>query len=107
MNQADFFKALSDSTRLNILKMILKKNTVCVCEFTEQLQSSQPKVSRHLALLRNLAIVLDERLGQWVYYRINPDLPDWANEILKVLARQDNDWTVTNSDCAMCPEQDE
>lgn len=85
MDQADFFKCLSDPTRLDILKIILERQNVCVCEITEILQLSQPKISRHLALLRNLSILLDERKGQWVYYRLNPDLPEWVNAILNVL----------------------
>jgi ArsR family transcriptional regulator, arsenate/arsenite/antimonite-responsive transcriptional repressor len=32
-------------------------------------------------------VLLDQRQGQWVYYRLNPDLPVWANEILKVIAQ--------------------
>ncbi|MDR6539933.1 ArsR family transcriptional regulator [Acinetobacter bereziniae] len=85
MHQTDFFKCLSDSTRLDILKMLVAKDSVCVCEITEVLNLSQPKISRHLALLRNLSIVLDQRKGQWVYYRLNPELPDWANEILNII----------------------
>ncbi len=91
MNQTDFFKCLSDSTRLDILKLVLMKQNICVCELTEQLQLSQPKISRHLALLRNLAILLDQRQGQWVYYRINPNLPDWAIAVLSVIAQQNRD----------------
>ena len=85
MDQADFFKCLSDSTRLDILKIILERQNVCVCEITEILQLSQPKISRHLALLRNLSILLDERKGQWVYYQLNPDLPEWVNAVFSVL----------------------
>ncbi len=85
MDQADFFKCLSDPTRLDILKIILARQNVCVCEITEIVQLSHPKISRHLALLRNLSILLDERKGQWVYYRLNPDLPVWATSILNVL----------------------
>lgn len=85
MDQADFFKCLSDPTRLDILKIILARQNVCVCEITEILQLSQPKISRHLALLRNLSILLDERKGQWVYYRLNPNLPEWVNAVLNVL----------------------
>ena len=103
MNQTDFFKALSDPTRLSVLKIILKNQNVCVCEFTEQMQISQPKVSRHLALLRNLSIVLDQRKGQWIYYSINPDLPSWANDVLNILAVQNDDlMTHTESDATIC-----
>lgn len=95
MDQADFFKCLSDPTRLDILKLILARKNVCVCEITEQLQLSQPKISRHLALLRNFSILLDERKGQWVYYRLNPNLPEWVNSVLEVLNNQNNE--VLNS----------
>ncbi|WP_032869005.1 ArsR/SmtB family transcription factor [Acinetobacter sp. 1000160] len=91
MNQTDFFKCLSDQTRLDILRLVVAKNSICVCELTEQLELSQPKISRHLALLRNLSILLDERKGQWVYYSLNPDLPEWALSVLSVIANQDDE----------------
>ena len=91
MNQTDFFKCLSDPTRLNILELVMAKQSVCVCELTEQLQLSQPKISRHLALLRNLSILLDQRQGQWVYYRLNPNLPEWANAVLNIISNQNDD----------------
>lgn len=93
MNQTDFFKCLSDQTRLDILRLVVAKNSICVCELTEQLELSQPKISRHLALLRNLSILLDERKGQWVYYSLNPDLPEWAKSVLSVISNQDGDKT--------------
>ncbi len=89
MNQTDFFKCLSDPTRLDILKLVLAKQNICVCELTEALNLSQPKISRHLALLRNLSVLLDQRQGQWVYYRLNPDLPEWAVSVLSIIAEQD------------------
>lgn len=96
MDQTDFFKCLSDPTRLDILKMVMAKDNVCVCEMTEAMQLSQPKISRHLALLRNLSILLDQRKGQWVYYRLNPDLPEWAFAVLSIIAKQSSD-TFGNS----------
>ncbi len=42
----------------------------------------QPKVSRHLAMLRETGLVLDERRGQWVHYRLAPELPAWVEAIL-------------------------
>lgn len=96
MNQTDFFKCLSDSTRLDILKLVMAKQNICVCELTEQLQLSQPKISRHLALLRNLSILLDQRQGQWVYYRLNPNLPEWANDVLNIISNQ-NDGIMNTS----------
>ncbi|MCU4389936.1 metalloregulator ArsR/SmtB family transcription factor [Acinetobacter courvalinii] len=95
MYQTDFFKCLSDQTRLDILRLVLAKNSICVCELTEQLELNQPKISRHLALLRNLSVLLDERKGQWVYYSLNPDLPEWAKSVLNIIANQ-NDETINN-----------
>ncbi|MFV5264785.1 ArsR/SmtB family transcription factor [Acinetobacter courvalinii] len=95
MDQTDFFKCLSDQTRLDILRLVLAKNSICVCELTEQLELNQPKISRHLALLRNLSVLLDERKGQWVYYSLNPDLPEWAKSVLNIIANQ-NDETINN-----------
>lgn len=95
MNQTDFFKCLSDATRLDVLKLVMVKENICVCELTEQLQLSQPKISRHLALLRNLSILLDQRQGQWVYYRLNPNLPEWANDVLRIISNQ-NDGIMSN-----------
>lgn len=90
MDQATFFKCLSDPTRLDILTLILRRGKVCVCEFTEHLSLSQPKISRHLAQLRHCSILLDQRQGQWVYYRINPNLAPWAMDILNIIANHQN-----------------
>ncbi len=89
MNQTEIFKCLSEPTRQDILKLVLAKQNICVCELTEALNLSQPKISRHLALLRNLSVLLDQRQGQWVYYRLNPDLPEWAVSVLNIIAEQD------------------
>lgn len=98
MDQPDFFKCLSDPTRLDILKIVLAQGNVCVCEITEALNLSQPKISRHLALLRNLSILLDQRKGQWVYYRLNPELPEWANAVLSIIAAQTANSVMGGSD---------
>lgn len=90
MNRVDFFKCLSDQTRLDLLILILKKTECCVCEFTEILALSQPKISRHLALLRNHKILQDRRQGQWIYYRLHDDLPAWCLAILKQTIESNN-----------------
>ncbi|MEY3289904.1 MAG: hypothetical protein RLZZ419_2146 [Pseudomonadota bacterium] len=82
MSPALFFKCLSDDTRLRCVALLQKQGKLCVCELTAALDLSQPKISRHLALLRQCQLLLDSREGQWVYYQINPTLPDWAFPIL-------------------------
>ncbi|ENW93749.1 MAG: metalloregulator ArsR/SmtB family transcription factor [Candidatus Methylopumilus sp.] len=88
MDQVNFFKCLSDETRLNIVTLIVENKELCVCDLTEKLQLSQPKISRHLALLRSSGLLQDRRQSQWVYYSINPQLPNWCHDILNVLTTQ-------------------
>jgi len=64
-----FFKALGDTTRLRLLNL-MGEQEVCVCYFAEVLGAPQPKISRHLAYLRNAGIVLARREGKWMHYRI-------------------------------------
>lgn len=78
----ELFTLLSDETRLRCLLLLHKKKELCVCEFSQALESIQPKISRHLAYLRKSGLVLDERRGQWVYYTLNPSLPDWVKRIV-------------------------
>lgn len=92
MSPALFFKCLSDDTRLRCVTLLQKQGKLCVCELTAALDLSQPKISRHLASLRQCGLLLDSREGQWVYYQINPKLPDWAFPILhNALAAVEND----------------
>jgi ArsR family transcriptional regulator len=82
MELLQFYKCLADDTRLKSLLLIHHENELCVCELTHALAQSQPKVSRHLALLRQQKIVIDRRKGQWIHYKINPELPEWAHQVL-------------------------
>lgn len=102
MEHTDFFKCLSDPTRLDILKLVYRHQSVCVCEITAQLNLSQPKISRHLALLRNLSILTDRRQGQWVYYALHPELPEWAQQILQTLYT-DHMSATASIDCMAAP----
>lgn len=68
------FKAIGDSYRLRILSALASsEEEVCVCEFTEALPLNQPTVSHHLRVLREARLVVGERRGTWVYYRLAPD----------------------------------
>lgn len=86
MTPIDLFKALADTTRLSTLNLILKEGELCVCELTEALDLPQPKMSKHLARLRNDGFLVTRRKDQWVYYRLADTLPDWVTDILKTSA---------------------
>jgi ArsR family transcriptional regulator len=81
-----YFRALADVTRLRILRLLTLEGELCVCELTHSLGEIQPKISRHLSLLKEAQLVLDERRGQWVYYRLNPALPAWVSDVLLTTA---------------------
>ncbi|HPY41101.1 MAG TPA: metalloregulator ArsR/SmtB family transcription factor [Thiolinea sp.] len=80
-----FSKALADQTRLRILLLLIERKELCVCDLTEALQLAQPKISRHLAILREAGLLLDRKAGLWVHYQLHPELPAWASLILKTL----------------------
>jgi ArsR family transcriptional regulator len=82
----DFFSALADPTRRRILAQLHASGERCVCVLYETLDLPQPKVSRHLGVLRAAGMVTTRREGLWVHYRIHPDLPDWARGVLAAVA---------------------
>lgn len=82
LNPTELFKALADETRTRISLLIAREGELCVCELTCALDESQPKISRHLALLRSSGLLADRRQGQWIYYRLHPQLPEWALQLL-------------------------
>jgi len=70
-DKVKFFKALSDSNRLRILKMLQTK-PLCVCEITNVLGLATSTVSQHLKILKEAGFILEEKDGKWVNYLINP-----------------------------------
>lgn len=64
-----------------------QQKELCVCELVDALELSQPKISRHLALLRNAQLLIDERREKWVYYCLNAQLPTWALQVIELTAK--------------------
>lgn len=87
MQPEQFFKCLADETRCRSLLLIEQQEELCVCELMAALEESQPKISRHLAQLRQCGILQDRRQGQWVFYRIHPQLAGWMRQVLNDTAR--------------------
>lgn len=81
------FSALAHSTRLRCLLLLLEHEELCVCELTHAIGAAQPNISRHLAQLRETALVSDRREGLWIHYRINPEVPKWVTNVLKQTAK--------------------
>lgn len=84
LNETDtLFKMLADTTRLRCLLLMQAEGELCVCELTHALNLSQPKISRHLAHLRESGMIVARRSSTWMYYRINPALQNWVLAILQ------------------------
>lgn len=78
-----FYKSLTDDIRLKTLMLTHYHGELCVCELMEAIAvDSQPKVSRNLAVLKKANVITDRKHGQWVFYRINPELPLWAKSVI-------------------------
>ncbi|HDI3034185.1 TPA: metalloregulator ArsR/SmtB family transcription factor [Cronobacter turicensis] len=77
------FKLLADDTRLHLALLLRAQGELCVCELSATLNLSQPKISRHLALLRDSGLLSDRRDGKWIHYRLSPHMPAWAAAVIE------------------------
>ena len=85
MNNQSVFDVTSDPTRRRILALLLVEGELCVCELMCALDDIQPKVSRHLSVMRDAGLVTMRREGTWVYYRIASSQPAWLRKLLEIL----------------------
>lgn len=92
----DFFKLLSDETRLRILILLYHKE-LCVCEMCGIMEESQPKISKHLAKLRDMGLVRDERKEQFIFYYLKAE-DEIFKEIIHKIVENIESYTVLKND---------
>ena len=68
-NYLKILNALSDETRLRIINLLYERE-LCVCDIGDILGTTQTKISRHLAYLRNADLVRDRKIAQWSFYSL-------------------------------------
>ena len=85
-DMVQFYAALADENRLRLLHL-LKDGELCVCYLQEVLQTNQPRISRHLAYLRNAGLVEARRDGKWMHYRLS-QLDGKKEELLQDVLKQ-------------------
>lgn len=90
----EFFKVLSDQTRLRIINLLMVQD-LCVCELTEILDLSQPKISKHIARLRSLDLVNTKRNEQYIYYSLNFDEKLYG-DIINIIFSSKNDTFIND-----------
>lgn len=85
LSEQAFFEVLCDETRRRLLGLLRSEGELCVCELYYALNMPQPKVSRHLSVMREAGMLLVRREGTWIYYRLNSQIPAWCDRILAQL----------------------
>ena len=85
---ARIFKALSVDTRVRMVQ-ILKNHALCVGALSARLDVTQGAVSQHLRILRDADLVVPEKRGYYVHYRLNEKtLLKWKNAIERFLGKE-------------------
>ncbi|WP_434668537.1 metalloregulator ArsR/SmtB family transcription factor [Klebsiella sp. B345] len=105
LQPVQLFKTLADETRLTIVMLLREAGELCVCDICAVTSESQPKISRHMAILRESGLVLDRREGKWIHYRLSPHMPAWAAEVITTswqCLRDDVRERLEKSACSAC-----
>jgi ArsR family transcriptional regulator len=79
---ARIFGALSDPARLRMLSLIAAEAEVCSCALEGPLGKSQPTISHHTRILAAAGLIVGERRGRWVWWRV---VPERLREVAQVL----------------------
>ena len=83
---AEIFKALSDPTRLRLIKLLTENKFLCVNALTQRLNVTQSAVLQHLRILRQIGLVIGDRRGYHIHYSINQNLlKQYKTKLLETL----------------------
>ncbi|MGE5343502.1 MAG: ArsR/SmtB family transcription factor [Candidatus Omnitrophota bacterium] len=86
LDYVDYFKGISDKTRLRIIALISRMNReLCVCQITEALGESQYKISRHLKILKNSGWLKERKDSRWVYFSLAENPDPFVRQMLQTL----------------------
>jgi ArsR family transcriptional regulator, arsenate/arsenite/antimonite-responsive transcriptional repressor len=69
---ARVFGALADPVRLRLLSLIIDAGEICSCDMLEALGKSQPTISHHTKALAEAGLIVGEKQGRWVWWRVVP-----------------------------------
>lgn len=72
-NLAHVLAALADPIRLQLFSIVAALGEVCSCDLEAPLERSQPTISHHTKLLAEAGLIVGEKRGRWVWWRIEPD----------------------------------
>jgi ArsR family transcriptional regulator len=70
---AHAYAALSDPVRLRLLSIIAATDEACSCELERPLRRSQPTISHHTKALADAGLIVGEKRGKWMWWRVVPE----------------------------------
>ena len=78
--------ALADPTRLRIVHLLARHESLCVCEIEGAFALGQPTISHHLRILRDGGLAHVERRGTWAYYSlVRPAVKELVGDLLALI----------------------
>ena len=87
----NIFKAMSDPTRRKIIEL-LKEGPKTAGEIADHFSHAQPTISRHLNVLKNAHLIVDQRQGTFIIYRLDTTiLQEWLAWLIEHFGGGDND----------------
>ena len=93
-----FCRALADDTRQEILRVLLQGEK-CVSDLAESFSMSQPTISHHLNILKNLGLVTSRKDGKHVFYDINREnVTECCGMLLNKFCCQDDESAQTSAE---------
>jgi len=85
INPESLFQALSDTTRLRIIRLLATTGQeICLCELVDTLLEPQYNLSRHLKVLRQSGFLTSQKEGRWVYHRLTTE-PDYLQQLYNMV----------------------
>jgi len=70
---ARLFAALADPVRLRLLSLVAAQTEVCSCDLEAPLAKSQPTISHHTKILSEAKLIVGEKRGRWMWWRVDPN----------------------------------
>jgi len=89
---------LANESRLRIVFLLNELGEACVSDIRKVLRIPQPTVSRHLEILRRMALVENERRGKWIYYRLVKNQPEVVKGLLRCITNVESSRKLFRTD---------
>ncbi len=104
---ADLFKALGDTTRLRIIRILAtNEKSLCVADLAQIIGITPSAISQHIKTLKNVGILEPNRVGFHVYYTVNNDIISEYREKVDELFKKAYIKCPKNIPCSECPDND-